>query len=130
MNFQRTLEAFLIVTILSAIVAVKLSSVLVSVFAGVFLGLLTLAAHNFLHQKDSWRMYCFNLSGLNYREWRVSHIMSHHMYPNSLLDFEVFRFEPFVKWLPREKSFADNMASVVFLPLLWLSLPTVLMMQR
>lgn len=130
MNSQRTLDAFLVVTILSAILAARMNSVTLSMLSGVALGLLTLSAHNFLHQKDNWRMYCFNLSGLNYREWRVSHVLSHHMYPNTVMDFEVFRFEPFVKWFPIEKTFADKMASVVLLPLLWLSLPTVMMMKR
>lgn len=32
--------------------------------------MLTVIAHNFIHQRDSWRMYLINFSMQNYREWR------------------------------------------------------------
>lgn len=59
-----------------------------------------IAAHNYFHQKDNHRMYYFNLAFLNYREWRITHALSHHLYPNSLHDMEVALFEPFLCWIP------------------------------
>lgn len=48
-------------------------------------------------------MKLFNLGFLSYREWRVSHAMSHHIYPNTLHDLEVSFFEPFMTWVPTDK---------------------------
>lgn len=48
-------------------------------------------------------MAIFNISLLSYREWRISHAMSHHSYPNSLHDLEISMFEPFLCWLPSPK---------------------------
>jgi hypothetical protein len=40
-----------------------------------------------------------------YREWRISHALSHHLYTNSLLDLELALFEPMMQWVPcRTKS--------------------------
>lgn len=38
-----------------------------ALIAGVFLGLLTIAAHNYFHQKDNYRMLYFSLSLLSIR---------------------------------------------------------------
>lgn len=53
--------------------------------------------------RDSWRMYIFNLSLMSYREWRILHVLSHHLYTNSLYDLEISLYEPFLKWLPEPK---------------------------
>lgn len=42
-------------------------------------------------------MYSFFL----FREWRVIHALSHHLYTNTLLDLEMIMFEPFFIWMPR-----------------------------
>ena len=65
-----------------------------SVFAGLFLSLNMICAHNFFHQKNSWRMNLFDLGLLSSTEWRVTHALSHHLYTNSILDFELSDFEP------------------------------------
>jgi hypothetical protein len=40
-----------------------------------------------------------------YRDWRISHALSHHLYTNSLLDLELTMFEPLLQWVPhRTKS--------------------------
>lgn len=36
------------------------------------------------------------------REWRVIHVLSHHLYPNTLVDLEMALFEPFIVWMPRK----------------------------
>mmetsp|Transcript_22344 Transcript_22344/g.32551 ORF Transcript_22344/g.32551 Transcript_22344/m.32551 type:complete len:480 (+) Transcript_22344:65-1504(+) len=62
---------------------------LCSVASGFFLSLLAMCSHNFYHQKNSWRNYCFDLSIPSSHEWRVTHCYSHHTYPNTAYDFEV-----------------------------------------
>jgi hypothetical protein len=57
-------------------------------------------AHNFMHQKDNWRMYTANISFFNFRDFRVFHVMSHHMFPNTITDLEVSNFEEPLQWLP------------------------------
>lgn len=47
-------------------------------------------------------------------EWRVSHILSHHLYPNTLLDIEISLHEPLLQFLPTEgKSLVYRGASCV-----------------
>lgn len=68
--------------------------------AGAVLAFLAMAAHNFFHKKDNWRMLSFDLMFHSSREWRISHAYSHHVFPNSLMDYEVMAFEPFLCYLP------------------------------
>jgi hypothetical protein len=35
-----------------------------------------------------------------FRDWRVVHAMSHHLYPNSLLDLDISMFAPLFQFLP------------------------------
>ena len=51
---------------LSVLAAAKGSYVFAAV-AGFFIALNTVTAHNFLHQKDNFRMYYFNLSFMSFR---------------------------------------------------------------
>ncbi|CAB3236904.1 unnamed protein product [Arctia plantaginis] len=60
----------------------------------------TICAHNYFHRSDNWRMYIFNLSGLCYSDWRISHAMSHHMHANTAHDIELSMLEPFLQFLP------------------------------
>ncbi|KAG7307965.1 hypothetical protein JYU34_006589 [Plutella xylostella] len=69
--------------------------------SSVSLAWLTVASHNYIHRKTNWRMYCFNFSMWSYRDFRVSHALSHHLFPNTLMDLEVSAFEPLVWWNPR-----------------------------
>lgn len=78
-----------------------------------------ITAHNFFHRRDNHRMYYFNLSFYNYREWRISHAMSHHLYPNSIHDLEVTLFEPILCWIP------SNMKSIFQRYVSWLYSPIV-----
>ncbi|KAH8326049.1 hypothetical protein KR067_013681 [Drosophila pandora] len=77
-----------------------LDSLVVMALAGLALCWVATSTHNYFHQRDSWRMYAFNLSLMNFRSWRVSHALSHHVYSNSLHDLEMSMFEPFMCWLP------------------------------
>lgn len=99
-----------------------LGSFLVSAIAGISLGLLGICSHNYLHARDNWRMFCLNLTGLNYREWRISHAISHHMYPNTAHDLELIAFEPILKWIPKHKTQLYKFSSVISAPLVWLTM--------
>ncbi|XP_030041312.2 cytochrome b5-related protein [Manduca sexta] len=71
--------------------------------ASLSLAWMTVAAHNYIHKKTNWRMYLFNFSLWSYRDFRVSHALSHHLYPNTLMDLEISAFEPMILWNPRKK---------------------------
>jgi len=52
-----------------------------AVLAGFLLHVIFGVGHNFFHQRDSpWR-YVFDLGIFPHRLWRVSHAISHHLYP-------------------------------------------------
>jgi len=70
-------------------------STLLAALTGVVLFANINCAHNFYHQRDSWRMYCWDLGLLSSHEWRVTHSLSHHVYTNSIYDYELSGFEPF-----------------------------------
>lgn len=112
------------------ILAAKFDSVSLAVLAGISLVLLGISSHNYLHRRDNWRMFCFNLTGLNFREWRVSHAMSHHMYPNTFYDLEVTNFEPTMQWTPRKKSERQKIVSVLISPLIWTILIKMTLLRR
>lgn len=79
-----------------------------------------ISAHNFFHRRDNFRMLYFNLSFLNYKEWRISHAMSHHMFPNSLYDLEIVLFEPLLCWFPNPlKSFPQRFLSWLYSPIIY-----------
>ncbi|KAM3967180.1 cytochrome b5-related protein [Aphomia sociella] len=62
------------------------------------------AAHNYIHRKTNWRMYIFNVGLWSYRDFRVSHVLSHHLFPNTLMDLEISAFEPLVQWIPKRSA--------------------------
>ncbi|CAG7828153.1 unnamed protein product [Allacma fusca] len=78
-----------------------LESIPTLIAAGLLLTFSTISAHNFFHLRDTWRRYYFELSLLSSQDWRISHALSHHMYPNTLLDAELTMLEPFVVLLPK-----------------------------
>ncbi len=80
---------------------------------GLVLALLANCAHNFFHQKDNWRMYSFDLTTHSSYEWRVTHVYSHHSFPNTINDYEITAFEPFVRYLPLRKGFLVKVLSAI-----------------
>ncbi|XP_053603856.1 cytochrome b5-related protein-like [Plodia interpunctella] len=72
------------------------------------------AAHNYIHRKTNWRMYLFSIGLWSYRDFRVSHALSHHLYPNTLMDLEISGFEPIVFWLPRRDTPSYGYFSFLF----------------
>ena len=81
--------------------------------AGFVLALLANNAHNFWHKRNNWRMYSFDLTGHSSHEWRITHGYSHHVYPNTINDYEVTAFEPFVHYLPKPKHILLKISTAV-----------------
>ncbi|XP_042223121.1 cytochrome b5-related protein-like [Homarus americanus] len=85
------------------------------IFAGIVLTLTGNCAHNFFHQRNNWRMYYFDLTLFSSYKWRISHGLSHHLYTNTIYDFEVSVLEPFWEFLPKpKKSFLQRYGSCVY----------------
>jgi len=118
---KRILDTLLCITYALAILCAKLNSYLIGIVAGLFLTWTIISAHNFFHQKDNWRMKFWNLGLFSYREWRISHSLSHHIYTNTLHDLEISMFEPFFKWLPSPniKSNLGSAVSVILSPVFY-----------
>lgn len=57
-------------TLLLSIIAARDHSYLIATFASFTLMWLAVIAHNFIHQKDNWRMYIINLSLMSFHDWR------------------------------------------------------------
>ncbi|CAG2053689.1 unnamed protein product [Timema podura] len=112
-------DLFVITTLLLSVLAAHGGDFLLGSLAGVFLCYTAISAHNFFHQKDNFRMYYFDLSLMSSRDWRISHAMSHHAYPNTLLDLEISLFEPVIKWLPTKKSLGYKIISWIYSPIVY-----------
>lgn len=103
-NTKFLIDGLLAATIVCAILAVRLHSTILLIAAALTLSWTVISAHNYFHRRDNFRMFYFNLSFMSYREWRISHAMSHHLYPNSLHDLEVSLFEPFLCYVTNAKT--------------------------
>lgn len=114
----------------SAVLAVKDNNIFLALLSGLFLWWMFVIAHNFFHQKNNWRMLCFNITLLNYRDWRISHAMSHHLYTNSYYDLEITMFEPFLKWIPHPKTKTEKVLSTILSPIVWSILVPYAALQR
>lgn len=114
------MDSFLTCCILFSVLAARNESLFYTCLAAIFLTGTTIIAHNFFHQRDTWRMYLFQLSLLSVRDWRISHAMSHHIYTNSLHDLEISLFEPWFQYLPRpDKSFAARYLAWFYWPIVY-----------
>jgi len=77
----------------------KTGSVVFATGCGYSIFVLMGIGHNFFHQRDTpWR-FLFDFSLYSSTDWRVSHAISHHLYPNLDLDLEASALEPFVSFM-------------------------------
>ncbi|KAK5641845.1 hypothetical protein RI129_010392 [Pyrocoelia pectoralis] len=86
--------------------------------AGFFSSLSLTATHNFIHQKDNWRMYYADVMLFPSRDARIFHAISHHMYTNTVADIQFIAGKPFIDHLPGPKSFIKKYLSWIYTPLL------------
>ncbi|XP_024083242.1 cytochrome b5-related protein-like isoform X2 [Cimex lectularius] len=127
----RMVDGLALAAVLLSVLAATMESLLVATLAGLAITTCTVCAHNFFHQKDSWRMYLFSLSGLSVREWRISHALSHHLFTNTKYDLEVMLFEPILMWLPDpNKTFIARFVSWLYSPIVYLFIFHVQMVSR
>ncbi|XP_039293035.1 cytochrome b5-related protein [Nilaparvata lugens] len=115
------IDSLVVMTFVMAITAVKFHNYTAGFISAACLTGASIAAHNFFHQKDNWRMYYFQLSLMSVTDWRITHSLSHHIYTNTYHDLELMMMEPFLQWLPKEnknwlaKNFAWLYTPVVYL---------------
>lgn len=60
----------LVSTVFWSVIAARDESYLVALIAALSVMWLATIAHNFIHQRDNWRMYLINFSMMSFREWR------------------------------------------------------------
>ena len=120
-KFYCDLMSFIMLTtaILSVNASTLFNTVLVATISGVCLMSVSIISHNFVHQKNNWRMYLLNVSLMSWRDWRVFHVMSHHLYPNSYLDLEVSLYEPKLTWTPGPKTANQILIAKLMTPILY-----------
>lgn len=118
------LDSLLALTFVLAIATAKLNSFVLAFITGLFMCWTIISSHNFFHQRDNWRMMVFNIGFFSYKEWRISHAMSHHIYTNSLYDLEMSLFEPFFVWVPNSdvKTAFQKYGSWIYSPVIYSSL--------
>ena len=83
-------------------VPARVTMFLLCAISGFLLALLMICAHNFFHQRDNWRMFAFDIGPYSSYEWRISHVYSHHAFPNTINDFEVSAPEKILRFLPTD----------------------------
>ena len=59
-------------TIVMSVLAAATNSLFLGCVTGLLMAMNVVTAHNFLHQKDNWRMYYFNLSFMSFRYNKTS----------------------------------------------------------
>jgi hypothetical protein len=68
-----------------SVLGVYLNSLTLKILAGMTMTMAGNAAHNFVHMKENWRRYYMDFGFLSSYQWRISHVLSHHNYPNTVL---------------------------------------------
>lgn len=116
---QLFIDALLLTSIIGSILSVQLNSTILLLLTSLSLTWTVISAHNYFHTRDNFRMTYFNFTFLSYKEWRISHALSHHLYPNSLFDLEITLFEPFLCWVPKAKNFIQRYASWIYGPIIY-----------
>ncbi|KAL1498215.1 hypothetical protein ABEB36_009049 [Hypothenemus hampei] len=115
------IDSFLVTLFILATLAAKYWNFFLALLAGHVLAFLSIAAHNYFHRRDNFRMYYFNFSLQTVREWRISHVLSHHMHTNTIDDYEISSWEPYLQYLPIKKSPLQRYGQWLWAPLLWIS---------
>lgn len=100
-SFSRWFNDGLVASCFLLLVSAAATSSYVLATVGAFcISITAICAHNFTHMRDNWRMYYLSLCYLSLEDWRISHILSHHQYPNTQLDMEISMLEPLLEYFP------------------------------
>lgn len=65
--FQYVSDMMLSLTFMCAIIAMKGNNFYLATASALFMTWTIIVAHNYFHQKDNWRRFCFNLSLISCR---------------------------------------------------------------
>ncbi|XP_014614822.1 PREDICTED: cytochrome b5-related protein, partial [Polistes canadensis] len=105
LNSNLIADTFFTITVTLCLASVYFQSswgLILTILAGLFLAWTTIIGHNYFHMRDNFRMYYFDISLMSSKDWRITHAMSHHLYPNTIWDYEIYVFEPILNWLPNK----------------------------
>jgi len=102
------IDACLVLAFVSSIIACRIQNVWIDILSAYFLTCTVIMGHNYFHQKDNFRMYYFDLSGMGSKDWRISHALSHHLLTNTIQDLEISLFEPMLEYLPHQNKTAAS----------------------
>lgn len=90
----------LVAWIITFIILCFTKSCLVALVSGFLLHTFIGLGHNYLHYGTEQPLrYLFDLTLFRHRNWFVSHVISHHSYPNTSIDFELSALEPHLMFL-------------------------------
>ncbi len=81
-----------LMVVLTALTSSYLLAAVTGLVAGMNLGV----GHNFQHQKNNFRRYYMELATFPTTDWRLIHILSHHMFTNTYNDSETQGVYPMV----------------------------------
>ncbi|XP_025420730.1 cytochrome b5-related protein-like [Sipha flava] len=99
-------DTYILIALALCVGMAQTQNFVLAFLAGIVLGFGIVASHNFTHLKDNWRMYYVQLCFMSVREWRISHVLSHHIYTNTIQDLEMTLLYPFIHWYPtKDKPF-------------------------
>ncbi|KAF2887820.1 hypothetical protein ILUMI_18353 [Ignelater luminosus] len=131
MKTDVTTDILLVIAFILSVLATFYWNYEIAVFAGIFVSFVALASHNYFHQKDNFRMYYSDITLMQSGEWRIIHVLSHHLYTNTIADMQAYAVEPIVQYFPHEKSFVAKYCSWVYAPIiLWPTLVCYLFIVR
>lgn len=57
----------------------------------------------------------------NFREFRIIHALSHHLYTNTIIDLEISAMEPLIQYMPKKKSGMVKYLSWIYVFFLWVT---------
>ncbi|XP_015597306.1 cytochrome b5-related protein [Cephus cinctus] len=107
-------------TIISCLTASATRAWPAIIVSAMFLTWLSVTAHNYLHMRNNFRMFYMDLCLMSSNDWRITHVLSHHLYPNTIWDYEVYSVEPFLSWLPlKNKTIMSRILSLIYSPIIY-----------
>lgn len=111
-------DSLLILVFTFSVISNSYWNYFLGIISGMLLGMLTTAAHNYMHRRDNFRMYYFQFSLMQVRQWRISHILSHHLHTNTINDLEITDWEPLFQYMAVKKSLRLRYLVYFYLPLM------------
>ncbi|KAJ8937274.1 hypothetical protein NQ318_005672 [Aromia moschata] len=115
------IDALVFFLFLFSTLAVRYHSYGLGLLSGLFLGMVTIASHNYIHRKDNWRMYLWQFSLMQVREFRISHVLSHHLHTNTIDDLEISLLEPLLQYMPIDKKPIRRFGCLLIAPIIWVT---------